>query len=260
MMDNTQHESVVLVALKCDEVRKVLDSRLADLLSCVPRAQPPSETIPVPHRFVGGSQQSRRRSRRRVWRAVPHTTGWQNETRPGLQDEDRLARRSSSSLKISVRTVSQGTAWTRPSATSRARRSNSATHATATSSAGSSRLESKSSATRARSRRGRRSASARSSSVDIDLSLALGVVDQTFSGSGHTSASRWLAVPAVLSFEPHLRVHVFGDKDQVPARVVNWNARVLQDEEVDQQVDRDLRPRRPSAPTICRKLSVPEIA
>ena len=84
-----------------------------------------------------------------------------------LQDAVRGARRCSSSFRISVRAACQLVVWTRPSATSRERRSSSVAHAAATSSSDSSKLESSSSATRARSTRVRRRAPARSSSVDI---------------------------------------------------------------------------------------------
>jgi hypothetical protein len=97
----------------------------------------------------------------------------QLEVRRGPQDEVRSARRCSSSFKISVRAVSQGIVWTRPSAISRERRSSSDAHALATSSVGSSKLDNNSSTTRARSERGSRRTSARiSSAVDIGLSLS----------------------------------------------------------------------------------------
>jgi len=135
-------------------------------------SRPGHGTSPTCGRFGRARLRLRQRTLNRDPRAVPRTKALRREIRREPQDAVRRARRCSSSLTISSRAVSQSVVCTRPSATSRDRRSNSPAQAAATSSSGSSRLASSSSATRARSRRERRNASTSNSSVNIRVSVA----------------------------------------------------------------------------------------
>jgi len=121
----------------------------------------------APPLYAAPAWSPRRRIRPRVQRDVRRTRRQPPEVPPPPQDETRVARRRSRSCVICARTAFHSRISTRPSATSRDRRSSSSTHAAATCSSGSSRLANISSVKRARSGRGSRSTAASNSSVDM---------------------------------------------------------------------------------------------
>jgi len=109
LMCNRQDESMTLVFLKRDNVWKPLDGRLADNCRCLFSAGPPRKRLGC---LADSQQCSINRSHEFHSQAVPSFFIPQRggaELGNGPQDKDRPARRCSSSLRISVRTVSQAT-------------------------------------------------------------------------------------------------------------------------------------------------------